>query len=339
MHILVTGAGGYIGSTLVPQLLETGHKVTALDRYFFGVNVLDSVAVNPRLKILRRDVRDITPNDLAGVDAICDLAAMSNDPSGDLNPNLTEDINLKARQRLGILARDAGVTRYVLSSSCSVYGSTNGELVDEAASPKPLTIYARCNVEAERALLELSGHDFAVTVMRNATVFGLSPRMRFDLVVNVMTLHAVRNARILVMGGGRQWRPLVHVRDVTRTITAALDAPSDRVRGKVFNCGVSNYQVRTLAYMVREELPFRIDVEIAPDDDDKRDYRVSFDRLADIIDVSTFLPPSHGVREIYAALRSGDLEDGPRTRTVSWYRSVMEAKKLVDEVSLNERLL
>lgn len=339
MHVLVTGAGGYIGSVLVPQLLEAGHRVTALDRFFFGEETLAPVIGDNRLTLLRRDVRDVRPEDLAGIDAICDLAALSNDPAGDLDPDLTESVNFRARKRLGELAQAVGIDRYVLASSCSVYGFSNGEVVDETAVPKPLTTYARCNVLAEEALFGLKGDAPAVTVLRNATVFGLSPRMRFDLVVNIMTLHAVQRGRILVMGGGRQWRPLVHVGDVARTILAVLAAPMETVRGKIYNVGNFNTQIRTLAYTAREVLPFKLDIEIASDDADKRDYRVSFKRLAEVIDPDSFRAPDYGFREIYQALKSGAVEDTPMTQTVGWYRQILAAKALIDRITLEGRLL
>jgi nucleoside-diphosphate-sugar epimerase len=163
--------------------------------------------------------------------------------------------------------------------------------------------------------------------------------MRFDLVVNVMTLHAVQRGRILVMGGGRQWRPLVHVADVARVMGAVLDAPIARVRGRIFNCGSTNLQIRNIAYLVRETLPFRIEIETAADDEDRRDYRVSFDRLSDVIDTSTFRTAQNGIAEIYDALKSGTVEEDPTTNTVNWYKTILKAKSLVDEVTLDGRLL
>ncbi len=344
-NILVTGAGGYIGGVLVPALLRAGHDVVALDRYFFGRARLEGAvgalngAAHGAFTPVRADVRDITPAHLEGVHAIVDLAALSNDPAGELDPALTEAINYEARARLARLARDAGVARYLLMSSCSVYGDTGADIVDEDRPPKPLTTYARCNAMAEDAIRPLADADFAPVVFRNATVFGVSPRMRFDLAVNLMTLNAVRDSRIIVMGGGRQWRPFVHVRDVARAALAALAAPHEAVAGEVFNIGVTNIQIRPLAYLVREALPFMVEVALAPDDPDRRNYRVRFDKAAKGFGFTAEIAPAAGVREVYEALKCGSVDDEPVTRTVEWYRTLLEAERLVREVALDGRLL
>ncbi|HVW25547.1 MAG TPA: NAD-dependent epimerase/dehydratase family protein [Polyangiaceae bacterium] len=338
-HVLVTGAGGYIGSVLVGVLLDRGHDVTGLDRFFFGEEALSDFRKRAGLRLLKKDVRDVVDDDLDGVDAICDLAALSNDPSGDLDPELTRAVNLRARANLAATASRSGVRRYILSSSCSVYGHAGREEVSEATSPAPLSVYAECNARAEEAVLAAGAHGLSVTVLRNPTVFGLSPRMRFDLVLNLMTLQAVRQGRIFVTGGGLQWRPLAHVRDIARTFASILEAPVGSVAGQVFNVAADNLQVRTLAYMVRENLPFPLQVEIVPDDRDKRDYRVSSRKIREIVDLPQRFTVADGVREIYEALKGGLLDDGPQTSTVQWYRTIMDAKRLVDRVELNGRLL
>jgi nucleoside-diphosphate-sugar epimerase len=337
--VLVTGAGGYIGSILTKHLLDAGYAVIAFDRFFFGQETLSEVSENPRLSIVKKDIRDIDPSDLEGVHAVCDLAALSNDPSGDLDPELTMAINYSGRVRVGQAAKRAGVARYVLSSSCSIYGHADGEALHEAGPKKPLTTYARANLAAEEETLPLSDRGFCVTAMRNATVFGLSPRMRFDLVVNLMTLHAVERAKITIVGGGRQWRPLVHVHDVARAFAAVIEAPAERVSGEVFNIGKENAQVLSIAYLVREALPFPLQIEIAPDDPDRRDYKVSFAKATQRLGFETQHSISDGVREIYEALKMGTVESGPKSSTVTWYRSVLDAHKLLESITLNGRLL
>jgi nucleoside-diphosphate-sugar epimerase len=231
------------------------------------------------------------------------------------------------------------VARYILSSSCSIYGHSEGGLLYETGPNNPLTAYARANLSAEDETLSLSDSGFHVTAMRNATVFGLSPRMRFDLVVNLMTLHAVERGKITIMGGGRQWRPLVHVKDVGRAFAAVIEAPAERVSGEVFNIGKENAQVLSIAYIVREALPFPLQIEIAPDDPDRRDYKVSFAKATHRLGFETQHSISDGVREIYEALKMGTVENGPKTSTVTWYRSLLDAQKLLESITLNGRLL
>jgi nucleoside-diphosphate-sugar epimerase len=338
-RVLVTGAGGYIGSVLCKDLVDHGYAVIAFDRFFFGVETLRELNGTPNLTVIKKDIRDIEECDLEGVHAVCDLAALSNDPSGELNPDITDGINYAGRLRVAETAKRAGVARYVLSSSCSVYGHGDGVQVDETATPSPLTTYARANLRAEAETLPLANGGFCTTALRNATVFGLSPRMRFDLVVNLMTLHAVEKGRITIMGGGRQWRPLVHIRDVARAFRTVIEAPTDAVNGQVINIGKQNAQVLSIAYIVRETLPFPLQIEIAPDDADWRDYNVCFTKAKEVLGFEAQHSIAEGTREIYEALKMGVVENGPKTSTVRWYRNVIEAQKLVESVALNGRLL
>ncbi|RMF70623.1 MAG: NAD-dependent epimerase/dehydratase family protein [Alphaproteobacteria bacterium] len=345
MRILVTGAGGYIGSVLVPELLAAGHDVIALDRFFFGRQRLEAAVrrlnggARGAFTPVRADVRAIEPDHLADVDAIIDMAALSNDPAGELDPQLTQAINFEARARLARLAKKAGVQRYLLMSSCSVYGDTGETIADETTAPKPLTTYARCNQLAEEAILPLAGDGFVPIAFRNATLFGVSPRMRFDLAVNLMTLHAVRDGRIIVMGGGRQWRPFVHVRDVARAALLAIEAPAEQVAGEVFNIAHSNVQIRALAYLVRENLPFMVEITMAPDDPDRRNYRVDAGKAARHLGFMAARDPAEGVREIYEALKRGEVDEEPQAYTVRWYQALMDAERLVREVALDGRIL
>lgn len=339
--IAVTGAGGYIGSRLVDQLVDAGHTVRAIDRFFFGQSALTPPTNGHagQLEIVRRDIRDLVPEDVAGCAMVVDLAALSNDPCGDLDPDMTLGINHRGRVHVARTARDAGVPRYVMASSCSVYGAGGDDLCDETSPTNPLTVYAKSMLMAEEDILPMSSHDFCVTALRNATVFGLSPRMRFDLVVNIMTRHAVENSRLTVLGGGQQWRPLVHVADVGRAVQAVFEAPRQAVNGEVFNIGHENARVLEIAYKVREALPFPIQVDVMPEDADARDYRVSFDKIEERIAFRPGITIGSGVMEIYDAMKSGNVDTGPKTVTVGWYKQILEAKNLIDTVELDNRLL
>lgn len=337
--VTVTGAGGYIGSVTLARLLEMGYAVKAIDRFFFGEAPLQALRDHPRLSMLRCDIRDITPYDLEGSWAVVDLAALSNDPSGDLDFRLTEDINCNGRTRVAKAAKAAGVERYVFASSCSVYGTGNGANLTEDSPVRPLTAYARSCAEAEEVVRGLNGPGFTAIALRNATVFGLSPRMRFDLVVNLMTVHAFETRRITIRGGGRQWRPLVHVQDVASAILCAMRAPPATAGGEAFNIGLANFQVRQIASVVRATLPFRIRTHIAPDDADRRDYNVSFDRAADGLGFTARNSVAYGVGEIYEALLGQRVAHDEHTETVAWYRYLLKAKRVLQEVELNHRLL
>jgi nucleoside-diphosphate-sugar epimerase len=337
--ILVTGAGGYIGSTLCSLLLEAGYGVIGYDRYFFGLDLLDNLTANPAFKAVKADVRDIETADLEGVYGVCDLAALSNDPSGDLDPELTIAINHKGRLRVAEKARQAGVKRYILASSCSVYGQAQATHLLETSEPRPLTAYAKANLAAEHSILPLAGPDFTVSVLRQATVFGLSRRMRFDLVINLMTLNAVQKNKIFIMGGGQQWRPIIHVADTARGFMCLLETDPSLVNGEIFNVGNTNLQVLSLAYIVRENLPFPVEMEITPDDPDKRTYNVSFDKIRRVLGFETKFSPAHGVREIYEALKLGQTGPYPHTYTVKWYKQILEAHALINRIMINGRLI
>ena len=338
--VLVTGAGGYIGSILVPELLKHDYRVIAYDRYFFGRDVFADLRGDSRLCLVQKDIRDIEPVDMDGVDIVCDLAALSNDPSGDIDPSLTYSINHKGRQRVSAIAKKAGVGRYILSSSCSAYGSgSTGLALTEDSPTAPLTAYADSTLKAEADAFQLSDRVFTATVLRNATVFGISRRMRFDLVINLMTLHAVDKGMITIMGGGKQWRPLIHVSDVARAFRMTIEAPSDAINGQIFNIGYTNLQVRSMAFIVRETLPIPVTINIAPDDPDRRDYNICFDKAARLLGYKANISVEDGVREVYDALKYGLVDYNPKTVTVNWYRSILDAKALIDGIELNGRVL
>jgi nucleoside-diphosphate-sugar epimerase len=310
-----------------------------LDRFFFGDDLLAKFRSNSNFKQKKIDIRDLRPQDFEGVDAVCDLAALSNDPSGDLDPHLTESINLLGRVHVAQCARDAGVQRYILSSSCSVYGQGGAENMDETHTVGPLTTYSKTSLQAEQQTRKLMSDDFTWSAVRNGTVFGLSSRMRFDLIVNLMTLNAIQKGKIFILGGGKQWRPLIHVRDVARAFVRIVEAPRETTHGELFNVGLGNYRVLSVAYIVREALPFPVEITIAPDDPDKRNYHVSFEKLRTKLGFVPTVTIADGVHEIYQAMKDGRVSQGPESSTVGWYRTIVEAQRLVDRVKLNGRLL
>jgi len=280
MKVLVTGHHGYIGSVLAPVIAEAGHEVTGVDTFFYeGCDFVPDLAP---VTSLRADVRDLDVGDLAGYDAIVHLAALSNDPIGQLNEELTLDINFRATVQLARKAKEAGVERFVFASSCSMYGAGAGdEPLTEAAPLRPLTAYAVSKVRSEEALAELADANFTPVFMRNATVYGVSPRLRFDVVLNNLSGWAYTTGTVRIMSDGSPWRPIVHVRDVADASLAMLEAPADVVRGVGFNVGADteNYQVRDLATIVHDTFP-GCTIEYAEGaGPDPRSYRVDFGKL------------------------------------------------------------
>jgi nucleoside-diphosphate-sugar epimerase len=336
---MVTGAGGYIGTQLVRDLVKAGHEVTAVDRFFFGREPLFEFASNSKVNIVQKDIRDLTGKDFLGHNAVCDLACLSNDPAGEIDPELTYSINRDGRIHVAKMAKSAGVEKYIISSSCSVYGKGEEPQLSESSNTNPISVYAKSTLEAEQQNLSVADNNFSVTALRNATVFGLSTRMRFDLVVNLMTLTAFQKGRIIIMGGGLQWRPLVHLSDVSKAFLTVLGEKKDKINREVFNIGLDNFQIKNLAYLVREELPFPVEIEVAPDDADKRDYNVVFKKAEDKIGFKAAVEVNEGIREIYLALKSGKVDVGPKTVTVQWYRNILDAKKLLDSILLDGRVV
>ena len=337
--VMVTGAGGYIGTQLVRDLVKAGHDVTAVDRFFFGKEPLSEFISNKKVTIKQKDIRDLDQNDFKGHDAVCDLACLSNDPAGEIDPQLTYQINRDGRIHVAKTAKEAGVSKYIISSSCSVYGKGEEPLLVETSKTNPISIYAKSTLEAEQENLSIADNNFSVTSLRNATVFGLSTRMRFDLVVNLMTLSAFQKGRIIVMGGGLQWRPLVHLSDVSQAFQLVIDANEKLINKEIFNIGLDNYQIKNLAYLVREQLPIDIEIDLAPDDADKRDYNVDFSKASNTLGFQAKKSIIDGINEIYTALKTGTVDTSIKTVTVSWYRNILDAKKLLNTVELNGRII
>ncbi len=281
MRILVTGSTGYIGTVMVPMLLDAGHEVVGMDLGLFEPCTLDGVPTGENPTRIA-DVRDIGPEDLEGFEAVVHLAALSNDPLGDVNPDLTYDINHRASVRLAAAAKEAGASRFVFASSCSLYGAGEGYL-DEQAEFNPLTPYGESKILTERDVAPMADDDFSPTYMRNATAYGLSPRLRADIMVNNLVGHAVTTGEVLIKSDGTPWRPLVHVRDICAAVIAVLAAERETVHNEAFNVGSTseNYQVRDVAELVREAVPGS-EVAYSPGATaDARDYRVDFSKISE----------------------------------------------------------
>jgi nucleoside-diphosphate-sugar epimerase len=334
VKVVVTGGGGYLGTSLVPLLLESGHEVTVIDRFFFGQAPLEPLRTGHPLRLIRDDTRWFDGHLLVGQDAVIDMAALSNDPAGELDPWKTYDINYLGRTRVARLAREAGVPRYILTSSCSVYGFRDG-LIDESTPTNPLTAYARANILAEQDTLPLAAETFCPTAVRLATLYGLSGRMRFDLAINAMVLGARSSGKIPIMKDGTQWRPFLHVRDAARALETLLHQEPPHVRGRVFNIGSDdqNYQIRPLAELIAGSMSSPPSLEWYGDPD-QRSYRVSFRRAREELSFVPRLAPAEATKEIESALTAGTLTPSMEHKTVDWYRRLLEDPSAGAAVSL-----
>lgn len=328
LHVLITGGAGYIGSVLTSHLLTQNYKVTVIDCFYFGQETLP---VHPKLTCVQQDSRTICQEQLEGIDILIDLAAMSNDPCGEAFESLTWEVNHLARVRTANLAKQSGVKHYILPSSCSVYGYQK-KIVDENSPTMPLTTYAKANLKAEEDIIPLGTNDFCVTALRLSTVFGYSPRMRLDLVVNSMTYNAWKLGEIVVHGGGTQYRPLVHTKDVSSAIIHIINAPSKYINKQIYNiggqqlnCRINDIAEKIQAHMRKEGHSINI-IHNGPQD--LRSYRVSFKKLERL-----GWQPSHSlageIAKLIQRMNNGKMSIDSRCYTLSWYSHILDLENIV----------
>ena len=336
MKIVVTGTEGYLGCLTGARLVQSGHEVTGLDTGFYKAGWLyNGLPSTP--ETLVKDVRDVTEDDLAGADAVVHMAELSNDPLGQLSPTITSEVNHRGSLRLATMAKRAGVRRFVYMSSCSVYGVAEGE-VDERSPTDPQTAYAECKALVERDVAELADDDFSPTFMRNATAFGASPRMRFDIVLNNLAGIAFTTGSVVLTSDGTPWRPLVHGLDIATAIECALVAPRDAIHNEIFNVGSNeqNYRVRDIAEIIADTFPGST-LKIGGGDADSRSYRVRFDKI------DTGLPgfacdwdARKGAEQLREVFESIDLDEA--TFTGRGHTRLKQLEHLIRTGQVDERL-
>ena len=343
MRVLLIGHKGYIGTVMSPMLQAEGHEVIGLDNDLFELCTFGSRIIHediPDIPYIKKDIREVKLSDLKGFDAVVHLCALSNDPLGYFNPEITYKINHKASVALAKLAKKAGVQRYLFSSSCSVYGDSDVDMVNEESKTNPITPYSKSKLHAEKGITRLADSGFCPTFLRSATAYGISPMLRFDLVLNNFVAWAHTTGVILLKSDGLSWRPIVHIEDISRAFIAVLNAPIDLIHNQVFNVGITkeNYKIRDLAKIVQDTVP-NCQIEYSKDaGPDKRSYRVNFSKIAETL--PSFKPKWNafqGAKQLYDTYKKVEFTleefEGPR------YQRIKHLQENIDNGRLDKNLL
>jgi nucleoside-diphosphate-sugar epimerase len=325
--VLVTGGCGYIGSVLVPMLLKRGYEVRVFDKLYFGDESL--VNVRDRIELIPGDIRKLKPSVLEGIDGVIHLGSLSNDPTADLSPSANRSINYEGTIKLARACKSYGISRFTFASTCSVYGFHLDSLADESLLTNPQSPYTKSKLDAEIELQKMADDKFCPVSVRQATVFGFSPRMRWDIVVNAFVMHAFKTGRLDVWFGGEAWRPIVHVKDAAEAHIRCLEAELTKVRGQIFNLVYGNYRILELAHQVQKtlaEIGIDVEVEVNYDQVDNRSYKVSGERITKLLGFAPSVSVQDSVKEIAEVLQEGKYRDfdHPIYYNMRWMKLLIE---------------
>jgi len=328
-HVLVTGGCGYIGSVLVPILLERGYKVRVFDKLYFGDAPI--MGVKDKVELIPGDVRNFDPAILDGIDGVIHLGSLSNDPTAAFDPDATHTINFVGTMKLAETCKQRGIQRFTFASTCAVYGFHLEGLADETFTPNPQSDYAQSKLDVDIELQKMADDTFCPVSLRQATVFGFSPRMRWDIVINAFAMHAFKTGRLDVWFGGEAWRPVVHIKDTAEAHIRCLEAEPDKVRGEIFNLVYRNYRILELAHRVRKalaEMGVQVDVDVNYDQVDNRSYRTDGEKISRVLGFTPSVSVEEGVKEIVDVLRSGKYRDfdHPVYYNMRWMQLLVEVE-------------
>jgi len=328
-NVLVTGGCGYIGSVLVPILLERGYKVRVFDKLYFGDTALNNVMSN--IELIPGDVRDFPPSILDGIDAVIHLGSLSNDPTAAFDPAANRTINYEGTMKLARTAKEKGIKRFTFASTCAVYGFHLDGIANETFPTNPQSDYAQSKLNVDLDLPKLADKNFYPVIFRQATVFGYSPRMRWDIVINAFAMHAFKTARLDVWFGGEAWRPVVHVRDTAKAHILGIEADPNKVGGQIFNLVYRNYRILELAHRVRRslaEMGINVEVDVNYEQVDNRSYCTDGTKIQEVLGFSPSVSVEEGVKEIVEVLRSGKYRDfdHPIYYNMRWMKLLVEVE-------------